>query len=286
VSERIEVRPIAGAIGAEIVGVDLSQALDNRAAEEIHDAFRRYLVLCFRDQDLAPAELKAFARRFGPLGQVEFVKSVVPEHPEVMVIVREPDPAKPKINFGNAWHSDMSYAQEPPKATLLQAKEIPAYGGDTMFANMYLAYEALSDGMKRMLEGVKAVHSAARVYGPGGVVVNDDDGGGMVIKSAPEALQEREHPVVRTNPDTGRRCLYVNSVYTTRLAGMARDESAPLLEFLYEHAVRPEFTCRFRWQPDTMLLWDNRCAMHFAINDCLGHRRVMHRVTIAGERPI
>ena len=284
--ESIEVRPLAGALGAEIFGVDLRRALDNRTAEEIHDTFRRHLVIFFRDQRLTPAELKAFARHFGALSRVGFVQSVVPEHPEVMVIRREPDPPNPKINFGNAWHTDMSFAAEPPKATLLQAKEVPVEGGDTMFANMYLAYDTLSDGMKRMLEGLRAVHCAAQIYGPQGVVVNDEDGRGTVVHSSDEALAEREHPVVRTHPETGRRCLYVNSVYTKRFASMSNEESAPLLKFLYQHQTRAEFTCRFRWQENSLALWDNRCALHYALNDYLGRRRVMHRVTIAGERPV
>jgi len=286
IHERIEVRPTVGALGAEIFGVDLTEALDNRTTEEIHDAFRRHLVIFFREQKLTPASLKAFGRLFGALSQVSFVQSVVPEHPEVMVIRREPDPTTPKINFGNAWHTDMSFAAAPPKATLLQAKEIPEHGGDTMFANMYLAYDTLSDGMKRMLEGLRAMHCAVDVYGPQGRVVNDEDARGTVVHSAPEALDEREHPVVRTHPETGRKCLYVNTVYTKRLAGMSNEESAPLLKFLYQHQSRAEFTCRFRWQENSVALWDNRCAQHYALNDYLGHRRVMHRVTIAGERPV
>ena len=286
IDERIEVRPVVGALGAEIFGVDLTQPLDNRATEDIHDAFRRHLVIFFRDQKLTPAGLKGFARLFGAIRPIDFVQSAVPEHPEVMIIRREPDPPKPKINFGNAWHTDTSYAAEPPKATLLQAKEVPERGGDTMFANMYLAYETLSDGMKRMLEGLRAVHCAARIYGPQGLVVNNEEDRGMVVHGAPEALEEREHPVVRTHPETGRKCLYVNSVYTTRFAGMSNEESAPLLKFLYQHQTRPEFTCRFRWRENSVALWDNRCAQHHALNDYLGHRRVMHRVTIAGERPV
>lgn len=284
--ERIEVRPLAGALGAEIGGADLTHPLDNPTTEELHRAFREHLVIFFRDQALSPAGLKTFVRSFGSLGRIDFVKSVVPEHPEVMVITREARPKRPAINFGNIWHSDMTYAEAPPKATLLQAKEVPDHGGDTQWANMYLAYETLSDGMRRLLDRLRAVHCAARVYGPQGVIVNnDEDGRGMVIQSGDEALHEREHPVVRTHSDTGRKALYVNPVYTTRFAGMSREESLPLLQFLYQHAARPEFTCRFRWRENSVALWDNRAAMHYAINDYIGHRRVMHRITIAGERP-
>jgi taurine dioxygenase len=284
--ERIEVTPIAGALGAEIRGVDLTAALDNRTTDEIHRAFREHCVVFFRDQRLPPAGLKAFGRLFGPLGRIDFVKSVVPEHPEVMVITREEQPARPEINFGNAWHSDMSYAEEPPLGTALHAQELPPIGGDTLWTNMYLAYETLSEGMRRLLAGLRAVHTAKRAYGPQGAIVTDAEARGMVIRSSPEALVEREHPVVRTHPGTGRKALFVNPVYTTRFAGMSVEESMPLLRFLYQHATRPEFTCRFRWSANALALWDNRCTMHFAINDYLGHRRVMHRITIAGERPV
>jgi taurine dioxygenase len=283
--ESIRVEPVSGALGAEISGVDLTRPLDRLAAEEIRRAFRRHLVLFFRDQALDPASLKAFARLFGPLGDSVFVKTL-DEHPEVMEIVRDAEPAKPAINFGGAWHSDMSFDAAPPKATLLQAKEVPIHGGDTLFANMYLAYETLSEGLRAVLDGLGAVHTAARAYGPKGAVVTDAQSREMVIRTGPEALEERVHPVVRTHPETGRKCLYVNPVYTTRFAKMTRTESAPLLDFLHRHAVRPEFTCRFRWAENSVALWDNRCAMHFAINDYLGERRVMHRVTIAGDTPV
>jgi taurine dioxygenase len=151
---------------------------------------------------------------------------------------------------------------------------------------MYLAYETLSEGMKTLLDGLKAVHCAARHYGPKGTIVTDDDAREMVIRSTPEALAEREHPVVRTHPETGRKCLYVNPTYTTRFSDMSEVESAPLLHFLFRHSVRPEFTGRFRWQENSLALWDNRCAMHFAVNDYMGFRRVMHRVTVAGDRPM
>jgi taurine dioxygenase len=284
--ERIAVTPIAGALGAEIGGVDLTAALDNRTTDEIHRAFREHAVIFFRNQKLTPAGLKAFGRLFGPLGRVDFVKSVVREHPEVMVITREAEPPRPEVNFGNAWHSDMSYAEEPPLGTALHAQELPPVGGDTLWTNMYLAYETLSEGMRRLLDGLKAVHSAARAYGPQGAIVTNEEARGMVIRSGPEALIEREHPVVRRHPETGRKALFINPVYTLRFAGMSADESAPLLKFLFQHATRPEFTCRFRWSERALALWDNRCTMHFAINDYLGHRRVMHRITIAGDRPV
>ncbi|HLJ64443.1 MAG TPA: TauD/TfdA family dioxygenase [Stellaceae bacterium] len=282
---RIDVRPLAGALGAEIFGVDLTKPLDNSVAVEIHQAFLDYTVIFFRDQDLHPAGLKEFARRFGPLGTTPFIKTMA-EHPEIIEVVRAANPAKPAVNFGGDWHSDFSFLEEPPRATLLQAKEVPPQGGDTLFTNMYLAYETLSPGMKRMLEGLKAVHGAIRPYGPQGSQLTDEDSKEMVVKSSPEAVAERERPVVRTHPETGRKCLFINPVYTLRLSGMTRSESEPILNYLFKHAVRPEFTCRFRWETNSLALWDNRAVMHFAINDYLGHRRVMHRVTINGDGPL
>jgi len=286
----IDVRPIAGSLGAEIIGVDLTQGLDNQAASEIHEAFLAHLVIVFRDQPLEPEGLKSFARRVGPRDTTPFVKPL-DGHPEILEIVRPAQPPSRSWNFGAIWHSDQSFQAAPAKATLLLAKETPAHGGDTMFANMYDAYQALSSGMKRLLDGLEAVHSAYRAFGPNGVaVVNsryaDEASKGVVIESGPAAAEERAHPVVRRHPETGRKALFVNGAYTTRFVGMTAEESAPLLKFLYEHCTRPEFTCRLSWRRGSMALWDNRCAQHFAINDYFGHRRVMHRVTIAGDRPV
>ncbi len=283
--ERIRVKPLAGAIGAEIFGVDLTKPLDNRASEEIHQAFHEHLVIFFRDQALTPETLKAFGRRFGPFGYTPFVKTMA-EHPEIIEVVRAAQPARPKFNFGGGWHSDFSFQEMPPKATLLQAKEVPPHGGDTLFANMYLAYESLSETMKGVLAGLEGVHSAIRPYGPKGAALTDEDSREMVIRSTEEALVERRFPIVRTHPETGRKALFVNPTYTIRIAGMSNEESQPLLKFLCDHAVRPEFTCRFRWEVNSLAMWDNRCTMHFAVNDYLGFRRVMHRITIAGDRPV
>jgi taurine dioxygenase len=286
----IDVRPIAGALGAEIHGVDLARQLDNRTADEIYRAFLDHVVIFFRDQAIEPDGLKSLARRFGAIGHTPFIKHL-DEHPEIIEVVRPAQPKAKGWNFGAIWHSDLSFKAEPPKATVLQAKATPPFGGDTMFANQYAAYDALSEGMKTMLDPLKAIHCALRSYGPQGAAVTgaaaaDPDAKGLKIESSAEAFAEQAHPVVRRHPETGRKCLFVNASYTTRFAGMTAEESAPLLKYLLDHAVRPEFTCRFAWRPNSIALWDNRCAQHFAVDDYYGYRRVMHRITVAGDRPV
>jgi taurine dioxygenase len=201
----------------------------------------------------------------------------LPEQPEIIPVLKL---AHEHVNFGGVWHSDTAYLEEPPMASMLVAREIPPAGGDTLFANMYLAYDALSDGMKRMLEGLVAVNSSSKADASR---TRED----RMKDSAREAKREyvAAHPVVRVHPETGRKALYVNIAHTVRFDGMTEEESAPLLRFFFEHQVRPEFTCRFRWQPGSIAFWDNRCAQHNAINDYPGHRRLLHRVTLAGDRP-
>lgn len=281
---RIEVRPIAGALGAEIGGVDLSQPLDDDTITEIRQALLNHLVIFFRDQDITPEQHKAFGRRFGDLYTHEFVGGIE-GHPEIMLIAKEEGD---QYNFGGTWHSDITYSEKPPLGSILYAKEVPAYGGDTMFANMYLAYETLSDDMRAFVDGLQAIHSASRIYGgKGEYVTNDYQTGhhGTRVKTADIADQVTEHPVARTHPETGRKGLYVNSAFTIGIKGMSEEESRPILEYLYRHSVRPDFTCRFRWEKGSIAFWDNRAAQHYALNDYPGQRRVMHRVTIAGDRP-
>lgn len=279
--QTIDVKPVSGALGAEILGTDLSRNLSNQAFDEIHQAFLENLVIFFRDQTLTPQQQAAFARRFGPLGIYPFVDGLE-DAPEVIEILKtESD----EMNFGGAWHSDTAYLKHPSLGSVLYAHDVPAAGGDTLFANMYLAYETLSDGMRAMLDGLVGVNSAALKSG----------GGRAKRMTQRDAMKERnmdqvdafkaEHPVVRTHPETGRKSLYVNSVHTVRFKDMREEESKPLLDFLNAHAIRPEFTCRFRWTPGTLALWDNRCTQHHALNDYQGQRRRMHRVTIEGDRP-
>ncbi len=278
----LTVEPIAGALGAEISGVDLGRTLPDETWDQIRRAFLEHQVVFFRDQRLDPERLKVFGRRFGTLNVHPFVKPL-DGHPEVLPIIKE---KTDRANFGGGWHSDMSFLPEPVMGSILYAIETPARGGDTLWANQYLAYERLSPGMQRLLDGMVAVHSAASQYGPDGESArNNPKRKGMEVAVTESAEIETEHPVVRTHPETGRKALYVNRPFTVRFKDMTRRESRPLLEFLFEHATREEFTCRFRWTDDAVAFWDNRCTQHYALNDYSGQRRHMHRVTIDGDRP-
>jgi alpha-ketoglutarate-dependent taurine dioxygenase len=276
-SQSVGVHPVAGPLGAEITGVDLAKDLSDDAVAAIRRAWLEHLVIFFRDQDLPPARFLAFARRFGEPIEYPFVKGL-DEFPEIIPVLKLENE---KTNFGGIWHSDTAYLDVPPMASMLVAREVPAVGGDTEFANMYLAYETLSDGMKRLLEGLRAVNSSAAAD----VSRTREDR----VKDSARADAKREynasHPVVRVHPETGRRALYVNVAHTVRFEGMTDEESAPILRYLNHHQVRPEFTCRFRWRPGSVAFWDNRCAQHNAINDYHGQRRLLHRITLAGDKP-
>jgi len=273
----IQARKLSGALGAELSGVDLSRPLDKAAAAEIRRLFLEHQVIFFRDQPLAPAQYMAFAQAFGEPVEYPLVKGLegFPKIIEVKKLEHE------RAAFGAIWHTDTAYLERPPMASMLLAREIPPYGGDTLFASMTAAYDALSEGMKRMLGGLKAVNSSTKADAS---KTREDR-----IKSSgtEEARREftAEHPVVRTHPETGRKALYVNRGHTVRFAGMTEDESRPVLEFLYQHLVSPEFTCRFSWQAGSIAFWDNRCAQHNPVNDYHGFRRVMHRITLAGDVP-
>ena len=273
----IDVRPIAGAIGAEISGVDVAKDLDAETVEAIRQAWLEHLVVFFRDQELTPGQFLAFGRRFGEAIEYPFVKGL-PETPEVIPVLKLEHEA---VNFGGIWHSDTTYLEIPPMASMLIAREVPPAGGDTEFANMYLAYETLSDGMKRLLDPLVAVNSSALAD------VSKTREDRMKDSARRDAARQyvAEHPVVRVHPETGRKALYVNVAHTERFAGMTREESLPILRYLYQHQTRPELTCRFRWAPGSIAFWDNRCAQHNAINDYPGRRRLMHRLTLAGDRP-
>jgi taurine dioxygenase len=277
VTRTLEIRPVAGALGAEILGVDLARDLTEDVVAAIRRAWLQHLVVFFRDQTLTPGEFLAFARRFGEPIEYPFVKGL-PEFPTIIPVLKL---AHERINFGGLWHSDTAYLDVPPMASMLIAREVPPAGGDTEFASMYAAWEALSDGMKRLLEPLQAVNSSALAD------VSRTREDRMRDSGRAEAAREyvAEHPVVRVHPETGRKALYVNGAHTERFRGMTREESAPILQFLFRHQVRPEFTCRFRWRPGSVAFWDNRCAQHNAINDYQGHRRLMHRITLAGDRP-
>jgi taurine dioxygenase len=272
-----ETRPIAGALGAELHGVDLADDLSVATVQAIRQALLDHLVIFFRDQDLPPDRFLALARCFGRAIEYPFLKGI-DGFPEIITVSKLPEET---VNFGGVWHSDTTYLPEPPMATLLIAREVPEAGGDTLFANQYLAYDRLSDGMRALLAQQTGVASSAKADSSR---TREDrirsDGSAEARK-----LLIAEHPVVRTHPETGRRSLFVNRAHTVSFAGMTEEESAPLLEFLFNHQIRPEFTCRFRWEAGSLAIWDNRCAQHYAVNDYHGQRRVMHRITLAGDRP-
>ena len=274
----IRARRISGALGAELTGVDLKASLGDAAVfAEIRRLWLEHLVVFFRGQDLAPADFMAFARQFGEPVEYPMVKGLegFPKIIEVKKLEHE------RAAFGAIWHSDTAYLERPPMASMLLARELPPFGGDTLFSNMYLAFESLSEGMKKMLSNLKAVNSSAKAD----VTKTRED---RVRTSGTEEAKKEfvaEHPVVRTHPETGRKALYVNPAHTVRFAGMTEEESAPLLDYLYRQQTRPEFTCRFSWQPGSLALWDNRCAQHNPVNDYHGYRRLMHRITLAGDVP-
>ena len=277
--QRITVSPIAGALGAEIGGVDIAAGVDDETIAEIRRALLEHLVIFFRGQRLDDASHKAFSRRFGELfvhpnfdlGQAER---------EIVRVVRAPGDER---IVGEEWHADTTMMPEPPMGAILYAVEVPPYGGDTLFANQYLAFDSLSDGMKRMVSGLRAVHSDIRVAGP------------RAGLNARRAIKVREdanwrptesvHPVVRTHPETGRKALYVNVAHTAGIVGMPPEQSEPLLQHLFQHQVKPEYTCRFQWRTGSLAFWDNRCTQHYPVNDYHGYRRILHRITLAGDTP-
>ena len=271
----MEVRRIAGALGAEVLGVDLSRELALKDVARIRAVFLEHQVIFFRDQALTPAQFMAFARTLGTPVEYPFVKGIdgLPEVIEVKKLEHE------RHNFGGIWHSDTAYLAEPPMGSMLLAREVPPYGGDTLFASQYLAYEALSEGMRTLLEGLVAVNSSAKAD------VSRTREDRVKEQGGTTATYEAEHPAVRTHPETGRKALYVNVAHTARFKGLTEAESAPLLNFLFQHQVKPEFTCRFQWRVGSLAFWDNRCTQHNPVNDYHGHRRVMHRITLAGDKP-
>jgi taurine dioxygenase len=270
----LKVRRIAGALGAEIEAVDLAARLSPDAVAEIRRAFLEHQVIFFHDQPLTPAQFMAFAQYMGKPIEYPFVKGIegFPKVIEVKKLEHE------RQNFGGIWHSDTAYLAEPPMGSMLLAREVPPHGGDTEFASQYAAYEALSEGMRRLLDDLKAVNASSKADA---TRTRED----LTRQKEIVAEYVAEHPVVRTHPETGRKALYVNVGHTVRFSGMTEEESAPLLAFLFRHQVRPEFTCRFQWRAGSLAFWDNRCTQHNPVNDYHGHRRVMHRITLAGDRP-
>jgi taurine dioxygenase len=273
----IAARRVAGALGAELEGLDLRRPLAGEELAELRRLWHEHLVLFFRGQDLAPAQFMDFARQLGEPVEYPMVKGLegFPKIIEVKKLEHE------RAAFGAVWHSDTVYLERPPMASMLIARELPPFGGDTLFANMYLAFESLSSSLGELLQSLRAVNSSAKAD----VTKTRED---RIRSSGTEDAKREfvaEHPVVRTHPETGRKALYVSPAHTVRFAGWTEEESAPLLNYLFQHQVRPEFTCRFCWQPASIALWDNRCAQHNPVNDYHGYRRVMHRITLAGDAP-
>lgn len=280
---KLEIRPLAGSLGAEIFGVDLARPLDDACFAEIERAFLDHGVIVFRDQQIDHAAQIAWAGRFGPLDIHPIVEGME-EFPELVRVLK---PAGASASFGVGWHSDNSFFAEPSLGSVLYGVTIPPYGGDTLYASMERAYDALSDPLKRMLDGMQAVHSAARAYDPAVTGTEKYEGKTPIRYRYSDAIREEVvHPVIRTHPRTGRKSVYVNQMFTQRIVGLPQGESDALLRYLYEHATRPEFTCRLRWQPRTLAMWDNRSVQHYAIDDYQQFERLMYRVTISGDRPL
>ncbi len=279
------IRPLSAACGAEVSGVDLTRPLDPDAIGKLEQALGSHGMLLFRDADLTPAQHIAFSRHFGPLGSHVVGEFNLAAHPEVFVVsnVKEDGKLKGAVYAGQYWHSDLSYMAKPSLGSLLLCHEMPETGGDTMWANMYLAYDNLSAVMQGFIGGLKAVHDYSHAY----------DTYFAHLKERPPLTPEQraktppvEQPMVRTHPVTRRKALYVNPGFTTGIVGMPKEESAPILEFLFRHSTRAEFIYRHKWRVHDLMFWDNRCTMHYALADYdFSVRRRMHRTTIAGDLP-
>lgn len=278
--KHIEVRPLAGSLGAEICGVDLRDSLDDETFEEIHQALLDNLVIFLRNQDITPDQQKAFGRRFGELHIHPYIPTLE-GHPEIIKLESADDGPGEMAYQSNTWHTDLTYTAEPPMGSMLHGIKVPAVGGDTMFLNLYASYQALSDTMKSLVDDLTAVHDIVASMPPD---FTRQSWAPKQLARMQEATPPVEHPVVRTHPETKRKCLFVNRNFTSYIKGMTLPESDALLGFLLEHIEQPEFQCRFHWETKSLAFWDNRCTQHYAVNDYRSKRQ-MHRVTICGERP-
>ena len=274
----IEVTPISGALGALVSGVELKDPLQEEVFAEIYKAFLDYKVIFFKDQDLNPETQLRFGRMFGQPIIYPFVKGLQ-DFPEITPILKKETDVN---NFGGVWHSDTTYQQKPPKATMLYAVEVPEFGGDTEFSNQCMAFDHLSDVMQEFLSKQKIINTS----GKGKVVASRSDV--MKHSSARKEVSEFRaiHPVVRTHPETKEKALYINEAHSIQFSTLTLEESTPLLEFLFRHQIKSEFTCRFKWEKGCVAIWDNRCTLHNPINDYHGKRRLMHRITFAGDTPV
>ena len=271
----IDVHPVSGALGAEIKGVDISIQLEAEVVSEIRDALLKHLVIFFQNQVITPRQQLNFAEQFGIPMEYPQLKGL-PDCPLVTEVTKLEHET---LNFGGVWHSDTTYLKQPPMASLLYAIEIPPYGGDTLFSNQYMAYETLSEGLKKTLSELVGVNTSSK---PEVSMTREDR---MHEAGLELNILNAFHPAVRTHPETGKKAIFVNKAHTTHFKDWTESESKSLLEFLFQHQVRTEFTCRFRWEKNSLAFWDNRCVQHIPVNDYQGFRRIMHRVTIAGDKP-
>jgi len=278
----ISVQPQPTGFGAEITGLDLTRPLPAGTLAEVKAAWARHGVVAFPDQPLSLEAQEAFTEAMGGFGHDPFIKPM-PGHPNVLELRREPD--EKAVNFGAGWHSDWSFQDAPPAATLLHSKVVPPVGGDTLFVDAARAYEALSPAMQRMLAPLQAVHSARQSYGTRGVFSKETEKRTLQIIVSEEADGALTHPLVRTHPVTGRKALFVSPVYTVGIADLTPEEAKAILTFLFAHLTQEEFIYRHRWREQMLLMWDNRCTMHFAEGGYDGHLRLMHRTTVAGDVP-
>lgn len=269
----MDIMPLTGGLGAEIVGADICDA---ESFGPIRDAFAKHSVIVLRDQDCKPEDHLAFARRFGAINVNRFFKPVE-GYPEIATVLKEKDQTQA---IGEAWHTDHSYDQIPAMGSILHAVEVPPYGGDTLFVSMAAAYEALSPAMRGFLDGLTALHSSRHAFGR--TTTDSEAAKSGRLKNPDAATQDARHPVVIAHPLSGRRCLYVNPGFTTRIEQLSDEESQAVLGLLYAHCQKPEFQCRVRWRKGDITIWDNRATWHKAINDYHGYRRLMHRVTVEG----
>ena len=274
----MKIKRIAGALGAEISEIDLTQPLSPDLTQEIRNVFLKNSVIFLRHQPLTSEQFMNFAKAMGEPIEYPFVKGFA-EFPQIIEVKKL---EHEKVNFGGVWHSDTTYLEKPPMGSMLLSKEIPPYGGDTLFACQYAAYEALSDTMQRLLDGLQGLNTSAKADVS---KTREDRIKSDGNESSPKSFSSA-HPVVRTHPETGRKALYVNVAHTAGIEGLSDKESASLLSFLFEHQVKPEFTCRWAWESDALAFWDNRCTQHNPVNDYHGFRRVLHRITLQGDTPV
>ena len=275
----IQVSPLSPALGGLISGVDIATGISDQQFAEIRQAFSDYGVIFFRGQDITPDQHIEFARRWGEINVNRFFQPVA-THPIIAEVRKQADQRK---NIGAMWHTDHSYDQVPAMGSILYAREVPPVGGDTLFSSMYAAYEGLSEGMKKMLGGIRAEHSSRQSFGEEAYVEVDLDDLGDRLGNAKAATQDAIHPVIIKHPLSGRAALYVNGEFTVKFEGWSKEESQPLLDYLYQHARQNEYTCRFHWEQGSLAIWDNRATHHCALNDYHGQHRLMHRITIEGE---